>query len=81
MCGVGLQVGVDAVGVIDGELAECLFPVSRDWPSMSRRVKASNGRISAERLLPIAATASYQSSARNFRRLAAEQKSVVAQHS
>ncbi len=37
-------------------------------------VDKSNGRISAKRLLPVARAAGYQGSARNFRRLVAEQK-------
>ena len=42
-------------------------------------VAKSGGRISAKRLLPIARAAGYEGSARNTRRLVAEQKSVVAQ--
>jgi Integrase core domain len=38
------------------------------------RVKASSGRISAKRLLPAARAAGYAGSARNFRRLVAQQK-------
>jgi transposase len=38
------------------------------------RVEASNGKISAKRLLPVARAAGYEGSARNFRRLVAEQK-------
>jgi transposase len=38
------------------------------------RIEKSNGKISAKRLLPIARAAGYQGSARNFRRLVAEQK-------
>ncbi|WP_186244064.1 IS21 family transposase [Mycobacterium simulans] len=38
------------------------------------RVEASKGRISAKRLLPMARAAGYEGSARNFRRLVAEQK-------
>ena len=38
------------------------------------RVRASQGRISAKRLLPAARTAGYAGSARNFRRLVAEVK-------
>jgi transposase len=41
---------------------------------VAARVEASGGRISAKRLLPIARVAGYQGSARNFRRLVAEQK-------
>jgi transposase len=37
-------------------------------------VDKSNGKISAKRLLPVARAAGYQGSARNFRRLVAEQK-------
>src|ERR1700712_4264550 len=43
-----------------------------------KRVDKSKGRISAKRLLPVAAAAGYQGSARNFRRLVAAQKRVVA---
>jgi hypothetical protein len=39
------------------------------------RLEASNGKISAKRLLPVARAAGYEGSARNFRRLVAEQKS------
>ena len=38
------------------------------------RVAKTNGRISAKRLLPVAAAAGYTGSARNFRRLVAEAK-------
>ena len=38
------------------------------------RVDKSHGKISAKRLLPFARAAGYQGSARNFRRLVAEQK-------
>ena len=38
------------------------------------RVDKSNGKISAKRLLPVARAAGYDGSARNFRRLVAEQK-------
>ena len=41
---------------------------------VATRVEASNGKISAKRLLPIARAAGYEGSARNFRRLVAEQK-------
>lgn len=41
---------------------------------VATRVDKSNGRISAKRLLPIARAAGYEGSARNFRRLVAEQK-------
>lgn len=40
------------------------------------RVKATNGRISAKRLLPAARTAGFVGSARNFRRLVAQAKSA-----
>ena len=40
------------------------------------RVKASAGRISAKRLLPIARAAGYEGSPRNFRRLVAESKAL-----
>lgn len=38
------------------------------------RVKVTNGRISAKRLLPAARTAGFTGSARNFRRLVAQAK-------
>jgi len=41
---------------------------------VATRVDASNGKISAKRLLPVARAAGYEGSARNFRRLVAEQK-------
>ena len=41
---------------------------------VATRVEASNGKISAKRLLPVARAAGYEGSARNFRRLVAEQK-------
>jgi len=43
---------------------------------VAARVKATSGRISAKRLLPAAQAAGYAGSARNFRRLVAEQKQV-----
>jgi len=39
---------------------------------VATRVDASNGKISAKRLLPVARAAGYEGSARNFRRLVAE---------
>lgn len=41
---------------------------------VAERVAKSGGRVSAERLLPIARAAGYEGSARNFRRLVAERK-------
>jgi transposase len=41
---------------------------------VAKRVESSRGRISAKRLLPAANAAGYGGSARNFRRLVAEQK-------
>lgn len=41
-----------------------------------QRVDKSHGRVSAKRLLPVARAAGYQGSARNFRRLVAEQKQL-----
>jgi hypothetical protein len=41
---------------------------------VAERVAKSGGRISAKRLLPVAQAAGYAGSARNFRRLVAEQK-------
>lgn len=43
---------------------------------VTERVAKSNGRISAKRLLPIARTAGYEGSDRNFRRLVAEAKAL-----
>jgi hypothetical protein len=43
---------------------------------VAERVAKSRGRISAKRLLPIAKAAGYEGSARNFRRLVAEQKAL-----
>jgi transposase len=41
---------------------------------VATRVEESKGKMSAKRMLPIARAAGYQGSARNFRRLVAEQK-------
>jgi transposase len=41
---------------------------------VAERVAKTQGRITAKRLLPVAAAAGYDGSARNFRRLVAEQK-------
>jgi transposase len=43
---------------------------------VAKRVESSRGRISAKRLLPAAAAAGYAGSARNFRRLVADQKAL-----
>lgn len=43
---------------------------------VAARVEASQGRISAKRLLPIAVTAGYAGSPRNFRRLVAARKAL-----
>lgn len=43
---------------------------------VAERVDKSNARISAKRLLPIARAAGYEGSARNFRRLVAEEKAL-----
>src|SRR5215210_6389210 len=43
---------------------------------IAERVRASDGRISAKRLLPIAQAAGYTGSARNFRRAVAEAKAA-----
>jgi transposase len=43
---------------------------------VAERVKRTQGRISAKRLLPAARAAGYEGSARNFRRLVAEQKAL-----
>jgi hypothetical protein len=50
------------------------FDAVRDL--VAERVAKSAGRISAKRLLPIAQAAGYAGSARNFRRLVAEQKTL-----
>lgn len=42
---------------------------------VAQRVASARGRVSAKRLLPVAVAAGYAGSARNFRRLVAEQKS------
>ncbi|HXZ71107.1 MAG TPA: IS21 family transposase [Streptosporangiaceae bacterium] len=47
---------------------------------VTERVRKSRGRISAKRLLPIARAAGYDGSARNFRRLVAEQKAWWRKH-
>ncbi len=41
---------------------------------IAEKVRATDGRISAKRLLPLARTAGYVGSARNFRRAVAEAK-------
>ena len=43
---------------------------------VAERVKKSQGRMSAKRMLPIARAAGYEGSARNFRRLVAEAKAL-----
>jgi transposase len=43
---------------------------------VAERVKKSQGRMSAKRMLPIARAAGYDGSARNFRRLVAESKAL-----
>jgi hypothetical protein len=43
---------------------------------VAERVAKSAGRISGKRLLPLAVAAGYEGSARNFRRLVAEQKAL-----
>jgi len=43
---------------------------------VAERVRATDGRISAKRLLPVAAAAGYQGSARNFRRAVAKAKAI-----
>lgn len=43
---------------------------------IAEKVRATDGRISAKRLLPIAEAAGYQGSARNFRRAVAEAKTA-----
>ena len=43
---------------------------------VAKRVESSRGRISAKRLLPAATAAGYAGSARNFRRLVADQKAL-----
>lgn len=48
--------------------------VARDV--IAEKVRATDGRISAKRLLPVARTAGYTGSARNFRRAVADAKAV-----
>ncbi len=43
---------------------------------VAKKVADTHGRISAKRLLPAACTAGYEGSARNFRRLVADQKAL-----
>lgn len=43
---------------------------------VAERVEKSGGRISAKRLLPVARTAGYEGSARNFRRVVADAKAL-----
>lgn len=43
---------------------------------IAERVRATDGRISAKRLLPVAVAAGYQGSARNFRRAVAKAKAI-----
>ncbi len=43
---------------------------------VAERVRATDGRISAKRLLPVAVAAGYQGSARNFRRAVATAKAI-----
>ena len=43
---------------------------------VAERVEKSPGRISAKRMLPVARAAGYEGSARNFRRLVAEEKAL-----
>ncbi len=43
---------------------------------VAKRVEKTKGRISAKRLLPDVKAAGYEGSARNFRRLVAEQKAA-----
>lgn len=45
---------------------------------VAERVERTKGRISAKRLLPVAVAAGYSGSARNFRRLVAEEKAAFA---
>lgn len=47
---------------------------ARNYDQVAERVRATQGRISAKRLLPAARTAGFGGSARNFRRLVAEAK-------
>ena len=55
-------------------------PRARNYDAVTElvaaRLKASQGRMSAKRLLPIARAAGYAGSPRNFRRLVAEQKAL-----
>ena len=44
--------------------------------AIAEKVRATDGRITAERLLPAARAAGYEGSARNFRRAVAEAKAT-----
>jgi Mu transposase-like protein len=61
-----------------GGAAPARVPRERNYDAVAglvaERVKKTSGRISAKRLLPVAQAAGYGGSARNFRRLVAEQK-------
>jgi transposase len=65
--------GVDAVAVERGGRAKNTDVVGE---LVARRVKGTQGRISAKRLLPEARAGGYAGSARNFRRLVARAKSA-----
>ncbi|BBX04630.1 hypothetical protein MMOR_55660 [Mycolicibacterium moriokaense] len=66
----------DQAGVLPVPRAERVHNYDAVADLVAERVEKSQGRISAKRLLPIARTAGYQGSPRNFRRLVAETKAL-----
>lgn len=69
-----------AHAALAGELPPSRPARSRNYDGIidfvAERVETSKGKISAKRLLPVAVTAGYTGSARNFRRLVADQKKL-----
>ncbi len=63
-----------SVGQRERTVREKNVDVVRDL--VTKRIEKTQGRISAKRLLPEAMAADYEGSARNFRRLVAEEKQV-----
>jgi transposase len=66
--------------VVEAERAPAGVAVSHNYDAVRdivvERVAKTHGRISAKRLLPVAAAAGYSGSARNFRRLVADAKAA-----
>ena len=65
---------VDQAGAPPPERVERAHNYDQMAGLVAERIAKSQGRISAKRLLPVAAAAGYQGSDRNFRRLVAEAK-------